>query len=213
MSSTSDLAQAAQAIEKAKKVVETGVAHLASTGGPDVHQQLAYDLAHSAAAVETARSMLDYGSKGETEALLTCAFTADMIFEVSSRLLGREHLWGLEPHPLEGAYDFMATFRDPVFVASLAEKSGPRHLDDDFEMVQDTFRSFASKVIAPRAEHVHRFNEDVPEEVIAGLADLGAFGLSVPSEYGGFSEGGDGEYMANCIATEELSRASLGIGG
>ena len=70
----------------------------------------------------------------------------------------------------------MATFRDPVFVASLAEKSGPRHLDDDFEMVQDTFRSFASKVIAPRAEHVHRFNEDVPEEVIAGLADLGAFG-------------------------------------
>ena len=51
MSSTSDLAQAAQAIEKAKKVVATGVAHLASTGGPDVHQQLAYDLAHSAAAV------------------------------------------------------------------------------------------------------------------------------------------------------------------
>ena len=213
MSSTSDLAQAAQAIEKAKKVVETGVAHLASSGGPDVHQQLAYDLAHSASAVETARSMLDYGSKGETEALLTCAFTADMIFEVSSRLLGREHLWGLEPHPLEGAYDFMATFRDPVFVASLAEKSGPRHLDDDFEMVQDTFRSFANKVIAPRAEHVHRFNEDVPEEIISGLADLGAFGLSVPAEYGGFSEGGDGEYMANCIATEELSRASLGIGG
>ena len=115
--------------------MNTGVAHLASSGGPDVHQQLAYDLAHSASAVETARSMLDYGAKGETEALLTCAFTADMIFEVSSRLLGREHLWGLEPHPLEGAYDFMATFRDPVFVASLAEKSGPRHLNDDFEMV------------------------------------------------------------------------------
>jgi (2S)-methylsuccinyl-CoA dehydrogenase len=32
-------------------------------------------------------------------------------------------------------------------------------------------------------------------------------------EYGGFSEGGDGEYMASCVATEELSRASLGIGG
>ena len=57
------------------------------------------------------------------------------------------------------------------------------------------------------------YNEDVPEEIISGLAELGAFGLSVPSEYGGFSEGGDGEYMASCIATEELSRASLGIGG
>ena len=80
-------------------------------------------------------------------------------------------------------------------------------------MVQDTFRLFANKVIAPEAEHVHRFNGDVPEHIISGLADIGAFGLSVPSEYGGFSEGGEGEYMASVIATEELSRASLGIGG
>jgi (2S)-methylsuccinyl-CoA dehydrogenase len=35
----------------------------------------------------------------------------------------------------------------------------------------------------------------------------------VPAEYGGYSEGGDGEYIAMVIATEELSRASLGIGG
>ena len=35
----------------------------------------------------------------------------------------------------------------------------------------------------------------------------------MPAEYGGFSEGGDGEYMAMVVATEELSRASLGIGG
>ena len=60
---------------------------------------------------------------------------------------------------------------------------------------------------------MHRTNGDVPEEVIAGLAEVGAFGLSVPAEYGGFSEGGEGEYLAMVIATEELSRASLGIGG
>ena len=35
----------------------------------------------------------------------------------------------------------------------------------------------------------------------------------MPAEYGGFSEGGDGEYLAMVVATEELSRASLGIGG
>ena len=81
------------------------------------------------------------------------------------------------------------------------------------EMVQDTFRSFAANVVAPHAEHVHRTNGDVPEEVISGLAEIGAFGLSVPAEYGGFSEGGDSEYLAMVIATEELSRASLGIGG
>ena len=81
------------------------------------------------------------------------------------------------------------------------------------EMVQDTFRSFATNVVAPQAEHVHRTNGDVPEDVIDGLAEIGAFGLSVPAEYGGYSEGGDGEYLAMVVATEELSRASLGIGG
>ena len=83
----------------------------------------------------------------------------------------------------------------------------------EMEMVQDTFRAFATDVIAPHAEHVHRTNGDVPEEIVTGLAELGAFGLSVPADYGGFSEGGADEYLAMVIATEELSRASLGIGG
>ena len=212
-SPTPDLKRAAQATELARRVVEQGVRTLASLGGPDDQQVLAYDLAHSAAAVETARSLTDYGSKGNIEALITCAFVADMLQEVSARLLGREEMWGVEKNPLADVHDFMTTFREPEFLAALAFTAGPRHLEDEFEMVQDTFRSFATKVIAPHAEHVHRHNADVPEEIISGLAELGAFGLSVPSEYGGFSEGGDGEYMANCIATEELSRASLGIGG
>jgi (2S)-methylsuccinyl-CoA dehydrogenase len=212
-SPTPDLTRAAEVIDLARRVVGKGVRTLAAQGGPDVHQVLAYDLAHSAAAVETARSLIDYGGKGNSEALITCAFVADMLHEVSTRLLGREEMWGVEQNPLASAHDFMTAFREPEFLASLASVAGPRHLEDEFEMVQDTFRSFATKVIAPRAEHVHRHNADVPEEIISGLAELGAFGLSVPSEYGGFSEGGDGEYMANCIATEELSRASLGIGG
>ena len=111
------------------------------------------------------------------------------------------------------AHSFLDTFRATAFVASLADQPGPRHLDGEFEMVQDTFRSFADNEIAPRAEHVHRHNGDVPEEVIAGLAEMGVFGLSVPAEYGGYSEGGDGEYIAMVVATEELSRGSLGIGG
>jgi (2S)-methylsuccinyl-CoA dehydrogenase len=212
-SPTPDLTRAAKATELARRVVEQGVRTLAAAGGPDEQQVLAYDLAHSAAAVETARSLTDYGSKGNIEALITCAFVADMLQEVSARLLGREDMWGVEKNPLADAHEFMTTFREPEFLASLAFTAGPRHLEDEFEMVQDTFRSFAAKVIAPHAEHVHRHNADVPEEIISGLAELGAFGLSVPSAYGGFSEGGDGEYMANCIATEELSRASLGIGG
>ena len=101
----------------------------------------------------------------------------------------------------------------PTSWAALADQPGPRHLSDDMEMVQDTFRAFANNVVAPHAEHVHRTNGDVPEEIISGLGEIGAFGLSVPADYGGYSEGGDAEYIAMVVATEELSRASLGIGG
>jgi (2S)-methylsuccinyl-CoA dehydrogenase len=80
-------------------------------------------------------------------------------------------------------------------------------------MVADTFRRFAEDKIVPVAEEIHRKNEDIPEEIISGLAELGAFGLSVPEEYGGFATGGEGEYLAMVAATEELSRGSLGVGG
>ena len=208
-----DLQAAHDVIELAQGVVGKAIRHLAATGGPDTHQVLAYDLAHAASAVATARALLDYGAKGETETKITCAYAADMVHDVITRVCGREKLWGVEPAPMRDAHSFLETYRTPEFLASLALLAGPRHLADDFEMVQDTFRAFADKVIAPEAEHVHRENADVPEKIISGLADMGAFGLSVPAEYGGFSEGGDGEYMAMVVATEELSRASLGIGG
>jgi len=208
-----DLQAAADVIELAQNVVGKAVRHLAANGGPDRHQVLAYDLAHASAQVETARSLLDYGVKGDTEARITCAFTADMVHDLITRLVGREAVWGLDAAPLAAAQSFLTTYRDPAFVASLATVAGPRHLDDSMEQVQDAFRAFADNEIKPRAEHVHRYNEDVPEEIISGLAEMGVFGLSVPAEYGGYSEGGDDEYMGMVVATEELSRASLGIGG
>jgi (2S)-methylsuccinyl-CoA dehydrogenase len=208
-----DVTVAARVVERADGVVHAGVRSLAAQGGPDARQQLAYDVAHAAAAVATARAMLDYGARGEVEARLTCAFVADMVHDLLMRLVGREAAWGADAAALSQAHDFVAAHRDPAALGALAQTAGPLHLAPEFEMVRDSFRAFATKAIAPHAERVHRHNEDVPEDVIAGLADLGAFGLSIPVEYGGFSEGGDGEYMASCVATEELSRASLGIGG
>jgi len=210
---TPDLQAAADVIDLADGVVGKAIRHLAGNGGPDVHQVVAYDVAHAASAVATARALLDYGAKGEVEALITCAYTADMAHDLVSRLAGRETAWGVDVAPMRAGQSFLETFRAPELLASLATVAGPRHLADDYELVQDTFRSFAEKVIAPRAEHVHRNNDDVPEEVISGLAEMGAFGLSVPAEYGGYSEGGDGEYIGMVVATEELSRGSLGIGG
>ena len=107
---------------------------------------------------------------------------------------------------MRAAHPFLATWRTPEVIASFATEPGPRHLDGDFEMVQDTFRAFADKVIKPRAEHVHRFNEDVPEEVISGLAEMGVFGLSIPEEYGGTSQGGRENTPMMIAVTEALPR-------
>jgi (2S)-methylsuccinyl-CoA dehydrogenase len=203
------------ALAVADDVIGRAASHLAAAGrdAVDAHQVVAYDLAHGAAGVAVARAASNYGAHGEAEAALACAFVADAVFELTTKVLGREDEWGVTPGALNGALPVIRAYRDPVFVASLAAIEGPRHLDSDFEMVQDTFRRFADEQIRPRAAEVHRSNGDVPESVIAGLAEMGCFGLSVPEEYGGFAAGGESDLLAMVIATEELSRASLGAGG
>jgi (2S)-methylsuccinyl-CoA dehydrogenase len=211
-----DLDAAASAVALARTVLEGAARHLAGLGARqavDDHQVVAYDLAHAAAAVETARAALDYGAKGDLEARIACAFAADAVWDTMVKTLGREASWGTAPGALSDALPFVSTYRDPEFLAGLAGEEGPRHLDSDFEMVQDSFRRFAEDRIRPVAEHVHRTNSDIPEEVIAGLAEMGGFGLSVPEQYGGFASGGESDYMGMVVATEELSRGSLGVGG
>src|SRR4051812_8075023 len=210
---TPDLAAAAAAVELARAVVQDGVVALAAAGSLDDNQVLAYDVAHAAAAVETARTLIDYGAKGDLEARITCAFVADAIADLMAKLVGREQLWGTDPAKLTPAHDFVVAHRDPAALAELAETEGPRHLDPDFEMVQDTFRRFAEDKLRPVAEHIHRTNADIPEDVISGLAEMGAFGLSVPEEYGGFAPGGGAGYLGVGIAPPELARGSLRAGG
>ena len=210
---TADLTAAGAVVELARQVVQQGAKTLHAGGGPDVDQVLGYDLAHASAAVETASAMLEYGGKGDLEAAIACAFVADAIGEMVSRTFGREATWGIDPGALDGAREFCATYRDPEFLAGLAGQEGPRHLDDDFELVQDTFRRFAEAELRPVAERVHRTNADIPEEIISGLAEMGGFGLSIPEQYGGFAAGGESDFLAMVVATEELSRVSLGAGG
>ncbi len=207
-----DLTSAKAVIDSAQAVVAAATTRLADIG-PDANQVLAYDLAHAAATVETGRALLAYGERGDVEARITVAYIADTVAELAAKLFGREAEWGVEPGALDDTRSFVAAYRDPAFLAELAFTEGPRHLDPDFELVQDTFRRFADEKLAPIAEHVHRENADIPEDIIEGLAEMGAFGLSIPAEYGGYSEGGEGEYIGMVVATEELSRGSLGAGG
>ncbi len=209
-----DLSAAAAAIEHVGEAVRSASAKLAASDSIERDQVVAYDLAHAAAAAAMARSFLEYGAHGEPECRMACAFAADAVHDVAARIWGRETEWGLGPDALDDAKGICGAFRSPSFLAELADDGpGPRHLDEDFEMVQDTYRRFAEEKIGPVAEEIHRHNRDIPEEVITGLAEMGTFGLSIPERYGGFASGGEGDYLAMCVATEELSRVSLGAGG
>jgi acyl-CoA dehydrogenase family protein 9 len=70
----------------------------------------------------------------------------------------------------------------------------------------ESFRAFAKDRIDPsRIERERR----IPPEVVRGLAELGAFGMTIPEEYGGYGFSAS----AYCRVTEEIGRtdASLGI--
>ncbi len=220
-------ADAGAAVDAAAALVAAAARHLAeqasddgriSVSKLDRHQVVAYDLAHAAAAVTGSRVMLEYARYGDLEAKLAYAYIADAFVDIIGRLVGREAAWGVDPADLASAHDFVAAYRDPEFLEALADElprhgTGPAHLDDDFDMVRDTFHRFAEDKIRPVAEHIHRANADIPDEIIDGMAEIGGFGLSVPEEYGGFAAGGDSDYLAMCVATEELSWGSLGAGG
>jgi (2S)-methylsuccinyl-CoA dehydrogenase len=210
-----DIPAATAAVEAARHLVGGAVARLAAqgSGAVDTHQAVAYDLAHAASELEVATAALVYGERGRVEAGLATAFAADAVWDVAARVLGREALWGAGERPLDAVMPFVETHRDPEWLSGLAGDPGPRHLDGDFEMVAETFRRFAEDRIAPAAESIHRHNLDIPEDIITGLGELGAFGLSIPEEYGGYASGGEHDYIGMVVATEELSRASLGAGG
>src|SRR5262245_32058133 len=221
------LAAAAAAVACAAEIVDDAtnvLARRADDGGRvsvaqlDEHQVLAYDLAHAASAVAGSRVMLEYGARGEVESMLARAYVADAVWDLGAKLLGREATWGVEGADLAPALPFVATHRSPEFLVEVAHTlpthgTGSRHLPDDFALAADTFHRFAQDRIRPHAEHVHRTNADVPDEVVDGLAALGGFGLSVPVEYDGMATGGEADYLGMVVATEELSWGSVGIGG
>ena len=71
-------------------VVVSGLKRSFTQGITTIEVLRGVDLAHAAAQVETARALLDYGAKGDVEARITCAFTADMAHDLITRVAGRE---------------------------------------------------------------------------------------------------------------------------
>ena len=79
-------------------------------------------------------------------------------------------------------------------------------LPDEYQQLSKTVRDFAREVVAPVAAQ-HDADHSFPYEVVAGMADMGLFGLPFPEEYGGMG----GDYFALCLALEELAKVDQSV--
>lgn len=85
---------------------------------------------------------------------------------------------------------------------------GAAGLDDTLESIRDEMRKFAISEVRPQAQRWHLSNDYIPNELIAHMAELGVFGLTIPEEFGGMGLG----KLAMCVVSEELSRGYIGVG-
>ena len=79
-------------------------------------------------------------------------------------------------------------------------------LPDEYTQLAKTVRDFAREVVAPVAAR-HDADHTFPYEIVAGMADMGLFGLPFPEEYGGMG----GDYFALCLALEELGKVDQSV--
>jgi butyryl-CoA dehydrogenase len=79
-------------------------------------------------------------------------------------------------------------------------------LSDEHESLRKTVEDFARQVVAPQAEASDESGE-FPYAVVRQMGDMGLFGLPFPEEYGGMG----GDYLALCLAIEELARADSSV--
>jgi len=85
---------------------------------------------------------------------------------------------------------------------------GASGLDEELEMIRETFRRYAQEKIEPYAHEWHLKDELIPLEVIDELAEMGVFGLTIPEKYGGLGL----SKATMCVVSEELSRGYIGVG-
>ena len=192
----------------------------------DEMQLAVYEYAFTVTGLRVAESMLDYAaSRGESERRMAILCTAETLHEMRTRLQARPNDFGMDAATIAAPFDtpmlrdFLASelaaarYQELATALATAGGYGSAGLTEEQEMIRDTFRRYAEDVVAPLAEATHREDRLIPEEIIAGLRDMGCFGLSIPQKYDGFQDDTAPDNMGMILVTEELSRGSLGLAG
>lgn len=196
----------------------------------DQHQLAVYDLAFFRAELSAAKAMQYWASAQSSSDGAFCqalagAVIADTLTQLRQRVGPRARDYGMSraafEAPFRGAIDeALERANDRAALEALgteilARKGdlGPVVLPEATSMMRDTFERFARDVVAPQAETIHREDLTIPDDIIEGLKALGCFGLSVPERFGGLLPDDREDTLGMIVATEALSKASLGAAG
>ncbi len=218
---------AVQPIADAVEAMGAGLAARCEEGGRlsrsrlDAMQPEAFEYARSLADVETALAGLTFAERLQSDyeiglavvyaAMCVRAVGARALFSPAAYNLSADVTEALRP-PLAWAESVLATDRLSAIAEELVGRSDPSGrygLSDEHEEVRRLFARFSDERVAPLAEHIHRHDDIIPEDLIREYAELGVFGISIPEEFGGSMV----DNLTMCLATEELSRGSVGAGG
>jgi (2S)-methylsuccinyl-CoA dehydrogenase len=182
------------------------------------------ELARMLAEAAAARALMSYSessSATDFERELAVLYTSHMVVGHAKNLRFDYGNYGLEsPAVIEEFLELAGHLKihaTPEAWSHLGEQvlardhdqSGNPGLDAMHAEMREMFARFSDAEIVPLAERIHREDRIIPDELIGKIAELGAFGISIPGEYGGSFA----DHLTMVIATEELSRGSLGAGG
>ncbi|WP_417518629.1 acyl-CoA dehydrogenase family protein [Marinobacter sp.] len=236
MNATDSLVVADRHLGKARELVDLVLGRLKtlcsedgklSAGRLDDHQLSCYELAFCVAELSAADAVNRYAEKAQQQDSLAMtvalAFSADVLQKVPQRLLTLQEIERADVLGLCGGAEFgefVRTYGAAEYMAALGAQLSlrdslylPAMLDDDKEMVRETFARFATDVVMPLAEKIHRHDLDIPDEILKPAAELGSFGISIPERFGGLQPDDHDDSLSMIVVTEELSRASLGAAG
>lgn len=209
-----------------------GLAKGASEGGRvsnakiDEKQLVYYNLAYHSAEIKISNLLSEYSANkewgsGELEKNMALIFAGEALSRLRGELATRPDEYALKSEDLNLLFGSEnnkliqeAVSRERYnFVAeeALEGRFGTLGLNADHNTMRESFREFANEVVQPKAEQVHRNDEFVPDEILQGLREMGAFGITIPGKYGGYLD----EYgnVGMMLVTEELSRGGLSIAG
>lgn len=194
----------------------------------DDYQFSSYQIAFSVAEIAAAKSFLHYckeSTENSYETAFALLFTCDTLDNVMGRLKKIALDVGIELESLttlenSAEYRNVLKHNRPSVISALGSlitnekfdrlRSG---LDDEKELVRDTFYRFSDEIVAPLAEKIHREDLDIPEQIIEAASELGCFGTCIPEKFGGLQPDNKSDSLGMIVVTEELSRGSLGAAG